>query len=272
MSSRSKHLLLFILFSSQNLIASRNKLLNKDLLQFAGDFLRPESEQKMKQMNKQWNIVKIYENIFPNYYEVAVFRNVNRGEIVWETIKFKKLWKPLLQQKELMSHLCQNDSAKWYYVFVWLIENWIYIIENKFQNDARALLKALMRTIAETIPVKFTDPEYENSPLMIAAAFDDIDSILTLIKRGTDVNQQNKFGGTALHNAAGMGNIFACATLIEENANIDALNHGGYTSLMVAARYGKKDVFKFLIGGGADKNLVNNDGKTASQIAKFKEI
>ena len=72
-----------------------------DVLQSYGSFLEPESAQKIKQTSKQWSDVNIYENIFPNESKVAVFRNANTEEILWETITFTKSWTPMPQQNKL---------------------------------------------------------------------------------------------------------------------------------------------------------------------------
>lgn len=269
--------------------ASSSKFLSKDVLQFVGNFLEPDSAQKMKKTSKQWRNVKIYENIFPNEYKVAVFRNVNTEEIIWRSIQFKKLrfWETEIPfQKELVSLLHGNYFPNWNYVFLWLVDNRFALPEN-YQNPQNVLLlvenlyylpenpqnvlflKKLMLTIAENVAVKFTDG-YEYSPLMLAAALDDNISILTLIKRGADVHQQNHyFKLTALHYAAIYGHINACAALLDNGANIDAATRIGYTPLMDAAYNGMKNVFTFLIAKGADKTLLNNAGETALQLARF---
>lgn len=273
MSSAVKKLLLFIVFSFQTVIASKSKLLKNDVQKFVGEFLQPDSEQRMKRTSKQWSDVKIYENIFPNDQKVAVFRNLSKEEIMWETIKFKEQWEPMQKQKELVSHLHQNDSSKWIDVFVWFAENlggmspMSGLIKNKFQYDA--LIKKLLLEIAENIPVKFNRYIYGYSPLMIAAAFDDTDSIFTLLKRDADFNQQDDNGWTALHFAARYGSMNACAFLLENNADID-VRHNTWTPLMCAAFFEVRNVYKFLIEKGADKTLTNNMDRTALQLLNFK--
>jgi len=236
------------------------KLLRKDLLQFVGDFLEPDSAQKMRETSKQWSSVKIYENIFPNESEVALLRNVNTEEIIW-------VGDTMPNQEKLVSNLRRNDSEKWNDVFLWFAGNWSELM-NKPNN--KTFLKALMLAIAENVDVKLTDP-LGWSPLMLAAMFDDKDSILALIKRGANVNQRNISRWTALHFAAVYGNIDACATLLDNNANIDAADHGGYTPLMDAANVGRKNNYKFLIKKGADQNHTDDFGRTASQLARFQQ-
>merc|ERR1712098_340499 len=172
MGNKTLFFLIFLLL--QISITSSTKLFRKDLLQLFGDFLEPDSAQKMKETTKQWSNVKIYENIFPNESEVAVFRKLNTEEI-----------------QIYVSHLCRNDSTKWNDVFLWFAENRHKL--NKSTN--KVFLKAVMLTIAENVDVTLTD-RHGISPLMLAAAFDDKDSIVVLIKRGANVNQQDNFEGT----------------------------------------------------------------------------
>lgn len=269
MPSASNHLLLFILLLFKTLIASKSKLLKNDMSQFLGEFLQPESVQKMKQTSKQWSEIKIiYENIFPKKKGMVVFRNVNTEEIMWETIKFTKFWKPLRKHimKKLVSHLRRKDAAKWNSVFVWFVDNRNTLIQDKFRIDQ--FLKTLIFTTAEIVDVTFIGP-HGYSILMISAMFGDSDSILSLIHRGADVNQQNNYGEASLHFAAENGDVNACATLLDENAKIDVSTHDQLTPLMFAALNGKKNVFEFLILKGANETLTDIDGQTASQLATF---
>jgi len=230
---------------------------------------------KMKETSKQWNNIKIYENLFPDETKLAAFRNlkteeiiwklfgknVNTEEIIWEPIQF---WKTIPNQSELVSHLRRNDSEKWNDVFVWCVKNWHKLIENKSK------FKALILAIAENVDVKFTDRD-GYSPLMLAVALDDKDSILALIKRAANVNQQHDSGFTLLHFAVSWGNIDSCETLLDNNANIDVVDHSGNTLLMYAAINGEKNVYEFLIEKGADETRINNNGKTASQLVRFQQ-
>jgi hypothetical protein len=240
---------------------SNCKLLSKDMSQFFGSFLKIRSAQKMKATSKQWSSVTIYENVFPDDYEVAVFRKVNTEKILWETIQFKKLRKPLPRQKELVSHLRRKGVAKWNDVFLWLAEN-----DDELNTSQNApFLKKLMLAVAENVPLTIT-AWFRFFPLRIAVLFDDVDSILTLIKRGANIYQKDNFGWTSLHVAASKGNVNACVALLDSNININVTTEDGWTPLMRARN---KKMFEFLIDKGANKDLMTNIGQTASQLATF---
>lgn len=249
-----------------------NKLLANNTSQLLGDFLDIDNVQKMRRSSKQWRNVKIYEKISPNYHELAVFRHVNTNETMWKSIKFKQPWYWTFadlapRPRILATHLLRNDPAKWNDVFLWFVEN-VPFWGDKSQNVS--FLKELMLAIAENINVTFRHPRQGNTPLVMAAAFDDTKSILALIKRGANVNQQTSMLNhrpnqwSALHIAVYLGNINACAALLENNANIEAVaDPGRMTPLMVAAVYGSKQMIEFLI----EKGAVPLSPRVASQMA-----
>lgn len=236
------------------------------MVSFIFTFLKCDSAQKMKETSKQWRNVEIYGDIFPNECKMTVFRNLDTGKIIWEATKFDKsrVCESKIPDQETLARYLR--VAKWNDVFVWFAENRTTLIANK--SKIGPFLKKLMLATAENVPVTIT-AKYGCFPLMLAAAIDDTDSILALIKKGADVHQQNDFGATALHIAAYYGSLNSCETLLENKANIDAVNIIGGTPLMRAAFHGKENVFKFLIEKGANKNLTNNNGKTALQLARF---
>ncbi len=112
----------------------------------------------------------------------------------------------------------------------------------------------------------------------------DINKILALIKKGADVNIQNKHGETTLMNAAGKGLTKVCLALIENGADVNTQDNDGDTALMWALALIEEngaddndgnaalmrgtdedylEVCLTLIKNGADVNLQNNDGYTA---------
>lgn len=271
MSSMRQHLFLFFALLFNTLIATKGKLLKNDMSQFLAEFLQRKSVQKMRETSKPWRNVKIihgiYQNILPKEEGVAVFRNLNTLEIMWERIKFTKYWKPIRKgvKEELESHLRGKDAAKWNAVFKWFVDNRITLIK---EHRIHQFLKVLLFTTAENVDITLTGP-HGYSTLMISAMFGFTEAILSLIRRGADVNQKNKFGEAAIHFAALNGNVNACAALLENNANIDALDEDKTTPLMFAAKDGNKAAFQFLIAKGANETLIDVEGFTASELVAF---
>ena len=93
-----------------------------------------------------------------------------------------------------------------------------------------------MALISAKADPNLADPDGE-TPLMLAAEFDDSDIVGRLIEAGADPNAADKDSRTALIRAAS----WSCG--------------------------GKTKVKRILLRGGANPRLVDNDGKTAEDIA-----
>jgi hypothetical protein len=85
----------------------------------------------------------------------------------------------------------------------------------------------------------------------------DLNQIQDLIMQGADVNATNKYGITALHEAAGWNNVPLIKLLLDHRADINAKNRFGETPLSIAAGQGREDAFRVLMGAGADINAGN---------------
>lgn len=97
-----------------------------------------------------------------------------------------------------------------------------------------------------------------------AAALDgDINRVRRFIEKGTDPNQTDKFGYTALHYSSRHGNLSVCRLLLDCGADSNAQTHGGSTPLHRAAYCGHIMVVKLLLDRGADPTKVDSDGRTA---------
>uniref|UniRef100_A0A8C5LY91 Ankyrin repeat domain 39 n=1 Tax=Leptobrachium leishanense TaxID=445787 RepID=A0A8C5LY91_9ANUR len=97
-----------------------------------------------------------------------------------------------------------------------------------------------------------------------AAALDgDLDSVQRFIAKGTDPNQTDRFGYTALHYSSRHGNLSVCRLLLDSGADSNAQTHGGSTPLHRAAYCGHILVVKLLLDRGADPAMVDSDGRTA---------
>ncbi len=83
--------------------------------------------------------------------------------------------------------------------------------------------------------------------------------IALLLERGVDVNTQNKWGTTPLHEVR---DPVVAALPLSYGADIEATNIDGGTPLQYAASYANSDVITLLLANGADVNTPNEHGTT----------
>lgn len=252
------------------------KLLGKDMLQIVGDYLDPESVQKMRRSSRQWRNVNVYENVAPNGHEMAVFKHKNTDEILWEASACKNFSRTTVpNQNKLVNALRQNDKKKWGAVFDWVVQNFYagghpYGIR-KSKDNVYIFLKRVMLAIAENIDTEYSINNYRAfsiHPLVLASIMNDADSILKLLRRGANANQMlESFFRYPLHFAAVHGNVKACVALLDHSADINVRSTWNRTPLMMAAYEGHENVMKLLMKRGADRALTEAHGRTALKIA-----
>lgn len=110
--------------------------------------------------------------------------------------------------------------------------------------------------------VKATDSEF--------VFFDaNIEKIQLLLDSGGNIDQQDKYGNTALIYAAVCHNVGIVKLLLEKGANINHQNKEGETALMCAAcQEGDIEIISLLLAHGADIKLENKSGDTVFAYAK----
>ena len=115
-----------------------------------------------------------------------------------------------------------------------------FVMENTFHGEniwsaaAAGDVEALNTHLAKGADVHFKDKAFGITPLTSAALFGKSETAELLIKKGADVNQKNRDGGTALHGAAFLGHADVARLLIENGADINAENYEGDTPLNAA--------------------------------------
>ncbi|MBO3699894.1 ankyrin repeat domain-containing protein [Roseivirga sp. E12] len=94
------------------------------------------------------------------------------------------------------------------------------------------------------------------------------------IAAGTELNQKDDFGSTALTIAITFDKTEAAKALIEGGADIEATSADGSTALHSAAFFGRTEIVKALLAKGANTNARNSFGSTAleSVQAPFKDV
>jgi ankyrin repeat protein len=110
-------------------------------------------------------------------------------------------------------------------------------------------------------------PVMGKTPLMIAAAYDREEMALTLIRKGSKVND---FGtsffkpastlSSPLMEAAMTGNTKLVKELIDHGADVNAKDSGNSNALICAGSKSRKNVAELLLSKGAQINSVNADG------------
>ena len=85
---------------------------------------------------------------------------------------------------------------------------------------------------------------------------------------GSNIEEKDKGGNTALIIAAMSGNQAMVKMLLDRGADTEARNHGGHTALMRASARGRFETCKILIDiGNADVHATDNNGDSVVQHA-----
>ena len=102
-----------------------------------------------------------------------------------------------------------------------------------------------------------------DTALTIASAHNNRLMVEELIRRGADLNVQNKYGNSALMEAVAKNHRLVAGQLIEAGVDLDAQNQDWKTALIVASEQGQLETVRELLFQGADPNIQNKYGRTA---------
>jgi ankyrin repeat protein len=132
------------------------------------------------------------------------------------------------------------------------------------ENTLLAAAERGDRVAAMSLLAKGSNPNTPGAdgttPIMWAAANDDLDLVRALIKAGANVKATNQFGTSALAEASILGSAPVIDALLKAGADPNARNPEGETPLMAAARSGKVDAARRLVQAGADVNAKESFG------------
>jgi ankyrin repeat protein len=106
------------------------------------------------------------------------------------------------------------------------------------------------------------------SASVVTAARDaDVDEVRKLIAAGSDVNELESDGTSALLWAAHQGSPELVSLLLEAGGNPNTANNFGVTPLLEASRYGDVATIEALLDGGADPRAAAREGETPLMAA-----
>lgn len=106
------------------------------------------------------------------------------------------------------------------------------------------------------------------SPLHLAATFENSDVARYLLKYKANVDQLDGSGKTPLFVASYRGRLNTVRVLLENKADIDKKDPNGKTPLFYAVFEEQLDVVQFLLDSGANANIKDKDGNTPLECAK----
>ena len=99
--------------------------------------------------------------------------------------------------------------------------------------------------------------------LFTAVQKKDLDAVIRLVKSGTDINQRDETGSTALHHAV-CGQYRIAEFLLANGADTEIADGYGLTPLHVAFLRGDEVTYALLINHGADAGRRLPDGRLPS--------
>ncbi|HXT00031.1 MAG TPA: ankyrin repeat domain-containing protein [Elusimicrobiota bacterium] len=107
----------------------------------------------------------------------------------------------------------------------------------------------------------------QQGPLTLAAKWNRVEVVQTLLRRGLAPNQRDNIGWSALMWASLQGRTDVAGALLDGGASINFVDSDGNTPLILAARRGRLDTVKLLLARGARADVRNVDGETAKSLA-----
>ncbi|XP_037536775.1 death-associated protein kinase 1 [Nematolebias whitei] len=106
-------------------------------------------------------------------------------------------------------------------------------------------------------------------PLLIAAGCGNIQIIQVLMRKGAEIQANDKTGANAVYYAARHGHVETLKFLHQNRCPLDVQDKCGETALHVAARYGNVDVVSYLCSISANPDLSDREQETPLHCAAW---
>uniref|UniRef100_A0A8C4EBL8 Neurogenic locus notch homolog protein 1 n=1 Tax=Dicentrarchus labrax TaxID=13489 RepID=A0A8C4EBL8_DICLA len=131
--------------------------------------------------------------------------------------------------------------------------------------DAQGVFQILIRNRATDLDSRMHDG---TTPLILAARLAVEGMVEELINCHADVNAIDDFGKSALHWAAAVNNVEAAIVLLKNGANKDMQNNKEETPLFLAAREGSYETAKVLLDHFANREITDHMDRLPRDIAQ----
>lgn len=114
-----------------------------------------------------------------------------------------------------------------------------------------------------------TKDKAQRTPLILATAFDRVDTVRFLLSSGANPSARASDQATALHWAAANNCQPSLTLLVEAGAELDARDEAGQTPLIVAAIEGHVAAVRTLVRAGAAQTIKDEDERDALDWARL---
>ncbi|KFU90549.1 Neurogenic locus notch protein 1, partial [Chaetura pelagica] len=131
--------------------------------------------------------------------------------------------------------------------------------------DAQGVFQILIRNRATDLDARMHDG---TTPLILAARLAVEGMLDDLINCHADVNAVDDLGKSALHWAAAVNNVEAAVVLLKNGANKDMQNNKEETPLFLAAREGSYETAKVLLDHFANRDITDHMDRLPRDIAQ----
>uniref|UniRef100_A0A1A7Y6I2 Delta-like protein n=2 Tax=Iconisemion striatum TaxID=60296 RepID=A0A1A7Y6I2_9TELE len=131
--------------------------------------------------------------------------------------------------------------------------------------DAQGVFQILIRNRATDLDARMHDG---TTPLILAARLAVEGMVEELINCHADVNAIDDFGKSALHWAAAVNNVEAAIVLLKNGANKDMQNNKEETPLFLAAREGSYETAKVLLEHFSNREITDHMDRLPRDIAQ----
>jgi ankyrin repeat protein len=121
--------------------------------------------------------------------------------------------------------------------------------------------------LQQDVNVNVQQGRFGNTPLHVACSKGNEEIVRLLLKKGANVDAQNRQRSIPLHVACGRGNVEIVELLLKQGTGVNVQNKCGDTPLHIAFRKGNEKTVELLLDAGVDVNVQGRFGNTPLHYA-----